>query len=312
MHPNEKMTPYQSLAVNGRSFYWASLFLAPGARNRAAQLYAFCRVLDDLADGDISDGEVRLSRLQRALNSGHKGSDVPPSEWQPFLQETAFSKPVLSALVDGLVRDAGGSACLDCERDLLRYAYRVAGTVGLLMCDVLDCHAPEAKDYAVDLGIAMQLTNIARDVLEDARMGRRYIPGEWVSDLSPEAICAAAASAHSLNHQRVTAAVARLLALADKYYQSGAQGYRYLPARARVSIAVAARVYREIGVQLAGAGHSWHLGRQVTSRATKTRCSFQAAFSLLFERRDVQVEEHDAALHAALTGLPEIRKNMLV
>lgn len=307
MNPNEKMTPSQSLAVNGRSFHWASLFLATRARDRVAQLYAFCRVLDDLADGDIRDGERRLSSLQRALGPEQKGGDVPPSEWRPFLQETEFSKPVLSALVEGLVRDAGGSACLARERDLLRYAYRVAGTVGLLMCDILDCHTPEAKGHAVDLGIAMQLTNIARDVLEDARMGRRYIPGEWVSGLSPEAICAAAASAHSADHQRVTAAVARLLTLADTYYQSGARGYRYLPARARVSIAVAAHVYREIGVQLARTGHSWHLGRQVTSKATKIRCSMRAIMALIFARRSAPTAEHDGTLHTALKGLPDIK-----
>ena len=106
--------------------------------------------------------------------------------------------------MDGLVRDAEIPVCLGRERDLLRYAYRVAGTVGLLMCDVLNCHTREAKGHAVDLGIAMQLTNISRDVLKDARMGRRYIPGEWVSNLS-QAICAAAASANSTDHQRVTA-----------------------------------------------------------------------------------------------------------
>lgn len=307
MHPNEKMRPSQSLAVNGRSFHWASLFLVPGTRDRAAQLYAFCRVLDDLADGDIPDGVARLTSLQHALHPDQKYGDAPGSEWHAFLEETAFSKPVLSALVDGLVQDAVGSACLASERDLLRYAYRVAGTVGLLMCDVLNCHSPEAKGHAVDLGIAMQLTNIARDVLEDARMGRRYIPGEWVSDLTPEAICAVAASPHSTDHQRVTSAVAQLLALADKYYQSGAAGYRYLSPRGRVSIAVAAQIYREIGVQLARSGHSWHLGRQVTSKATKIRCSFGAIFALVSARRSALTEQHDGALHIALKGLPDIK-----
>ena len=307
MDTNEKISASQSLEVNGRSFHWASMFLTRSTRDKSAQLYALCRVLDDLADGDIPDGAARLSNLKLALAQDTKYPDAPPLEWQAFLDETAFSKPVLAALVDGLVRDAEGPVCLSRERDLLRYAYRVAGTVGLLMCDVLNCHTREAKGHAVDLGIAMQLTNISRDVLEDARMGRRYIPGEWVSNLSPEAICTAAASPNSADHQRVTAAVARLLALADTYYKSGAQGYCYLPPRARVAIAVAAQVYREIGVQLAQTGHSWHLGRQVTSKATKIRCSFQAVFSLLFARRNVQVEEHNAALHAALTGLPEIR-----
>ena len=166
--------------------------------------------------------------------------------------------------------------CLGRERDLLRYAYRVAGTVGLLMCDVLNCHSREAKGHAVDLGIAMQLTNISRDVLEDARMGRRYIPGEWVSDLSPEAICTAATSANSKDHQRVTAAVNDFWHSPINIIKVVHKVIAICPRALALQIAVAAQVYREIGVQLAQTGHSWHLGRQVTSRATKIRCSFQA------------------------------------
>ena len=116
MDTNEKIRASQSLEVNGRSFHWASLFLTRSTRDKSAQLYAFCRVLDDLADGDIPDGAARLSKLKLALAHDTQYPDAQPSEWQAFLDETAFSKPVLAALVDGLVRDAEGPVCLGRER----------------------------------------------------------------------------------------------------------------------------------------------------------------------------------------------------
>ena len=307
MHPNEKITPFQSLSINGRSFYWASIFLSPYDRKKAARLYAFCRILDDLADGDIPGGEARLTQLQSELQSSNEDYDFASSGFEFFPHDVSSLRPVLSALLDGLVQDAGGIIRLNSERDLLRYAYCVAGTVGLLMCETLNCHNPLAKSHAIDLGIGMQLTNIARDVLEDARMGRRYIPGEWVSDLSPEEICIAAKKVNSPENLLVKKAVMQLLTLADKYYQSGAIGYRYLPWRARISIAVAAEVYREIGMQLAQSGYSWHMGRQVTSKASKLRCSFKAIMNLIFCRRRMDSETHDYTLHIALKGLPNIK-----
>ena len=185
MYTNEKIRASQSLKVNGRSFHWASLFLTRSTKDKAAQLYAFCRDLDDLADGNTADGAARLAKLNSRLRKTRNAPVRRPQNGGRFLMRRHFRNLYLPPWWMDWFATRKAPFSLGRERDLLRYAYRVAGTVGLLMCDVLNCHTREAKGHAVDLGIAMQLTNISRDVLEDARMGRRYIPGEWVSGLSP-------------------------------------------------------------------------------------------------------------------------------
>ncbi|MGB2496627.1 MAG: phytoene/squalene synthase family protein, partial [Candidatus Puniceispirillaceae bacterium] len=254
---NESLTSEQSLAANGKSFHWARRFLGARMGNDAARLYAFCRLLDDMADGDIENGPARLRAIRDDLAAGRPGDDPALQAFLPLMAEKRFPAEVLVALIDGLLEDQLDMVALADEAALLRYAYRVAGTVGLLMCHVLDCHAPAARAHAIDLGIAMQLTNIARDVLEDADMNRRYIPGDWVGGATPADILAAAQAPGSDVHADVTNAVARLLDIAETFYASGAQGYRYLPWRAHLSIAIAARVYRQIGVQLLATGCAW-------------------------------------------------------
>ena len=303
---NETLTPQDSLAANGHSFHWASRFLGARIGKNAARLYAFCRLLDDMADDDIPDGPARLACIKEDLEAGRTGDDPAFAAFRPFMIEMEFSPAVLSALIEGLLQDQADEVCLDDEAALLRYAYRVAGTVGLLMCDVLDCRDANAKAHAIDLGIGMQLTNIARDVLEDARMGRRYLPGAWVNDMSPVAICAAADNPNGADSQKIARAVGRLLLLADQFYQSGEIGYLYLPWRAHLGIAVAARVYRQIGVQLATIGFAWHRGRQVTSRPTKLWCSGLAFGSMFNRALTSQHMGHDRSLHQALRGLPHV------
>ncbi|NBR03573.1 MAG: phytoene/squalene synthase family protein [Alphaproteobacteria bacterium] len=302
---NESLTSEESLAVNGKSFHWARRFLGARMGSDAARLYAFCRVLDDMADGDIENGPARLRVIRDDLAAGRPGNDPALQVFLPLMAEKHFPAEVLVALIDGLLEDQAELVALADEATLLRYAYRVAGTVGLLMCDVLDCDDPAARAHAIDLGIAMQLTNIARDVLEDAAMGRRYIPGDWVGGAAPADIRNAALTPGSGLHNDVTAAIARLLDMAETFYASGAQGYRYLPLRAHLSIAIAARVYRQIGVQLGATGCAWHRGRQVTGKSTKLRCSL-VALAGLGSRLGAPARRHDRQLHLALRGLPYV------
>lgn len=301
---NETLTSEDSLAANGKSFHWARRFLGDRMGADAARLYAFCRILDDMADGDIDNGPARLVVIRADLEAGRTSSDAALSAFQPFMASQAFPGEVLIALIDGLLDDQKDEVALATEADLLRYAYRVAGTVGLLMCHVLDCDDPQARAHAIDLGIAMQLTNIARDVLEDAGMNRRYIPADWVSGATPSDIRAAAITPDGDMANEVTVAVTRLLDLAETFYASGARGYRYLPLRAHLAIAIAARVYRQIGVQLRAADYAWYRGRQITSKTTKLRCSLVALASMTsrWRRRD----EHNHQLHSDLQGLPYV------
>ena len=304
MAKSEFMTPHQSLAANGKSFDWARRFLGNRMGGDAATLYRFCRVLDDMADGDIPDGPRRLLAIRDDLAGGRYGTDTILADFQPFIRQKNLPVAVIITLIDGLLQDQKPVRIAD-ERALRRYAYRVAGTVGLLMCHVLDCDDDVARAHAIDLGIAMQLTNIARDILEDAEMGRRYIPASWVGDVKPAQISAASNAADGEVARLISAAARQLLLLADDYYQSGTAGLSYLPLRAHIAISVAAGVYRQIGVQIAATGYGWHQGRQVTNRITKIKCSLQACGSIW--RRFWPRMPHRKQLHDGLEGLPYVR-----
>tara|TARA_Y100001978_G_scaffold54742_1_gene49148 strand:+ start:2718 stop:3635 length:918 start_codon:yes stop_codon:yes gene_type:complete len=302
---NENLTPDESLALNGESFHWAKRFLGQKMGSEAAKLYAFCRLLDDMADGDIENGPQRLINIREALIDGNTNADPALRSFAPLMEDQEFPLPVLIALIDGLLDDQRDEVIIADEAELLRYAYRVAGTVGLLMCHVLDCHDLDAKAHAIDLGIAMQLTNIARDVLEDAQMGRRYLPTTWTGDITPQEIIDCAAEPDSENAKKITQSVERLLEMAESFYISGAKGFSSLHWRAHMSIAIAAKVYRQIGIQLADKGYVWHEGRQVTTRTTKLICSFKAISGLL-KRIRRRKHEHNSNLHTSLRGLPYV------
>ncbi|MFP4271379.1 MAG: phytoene/squalene synthase family protein, partial [Alphaproteobacteria bacterium] len=225
-----------SLARRGSSFALASTFLPAPTAERVARLYAVCRTLDDLADRDASPAAAdRLDRILAELD-GAPPRDPAVRELHDLARTGCVSLGYARDLVRGVQGD------LDCVRiaevgDLLVYAYRVAGSVGAMMAPMLGADDERAVAPAIDLGIAMQLTNVARDVLEDARADRRYLPAAWV-DLSPAAIAAATPAAR----ERVPAALHELLALADRHYERGASGLAYLPLRARTTVAVAAEL----------------------------------------------------------------------
>jgi 15-cis-phytoene synthase len=301
---SETMAADKTLAVYGKSFHWARCFLGQHMGTKAARLYQFCRVLDDMADGDIEHGPKRLGRIQKDLLITSTAGDPFLTHFQPFLTKQKFPTTVIVALIDGLLSDQK-PVRIKSKAELLSYAYHVAGTVGILMCNVLDCNDEQALDHAIDLGIAMQLTNIARDVLEDAGMGRRYLPASWVGNLAPEQIITLAKTPDGDAALQVTNAISRLLTLAEDYYKSGITGLSYLPLRAHISIAVAALVYRQIGVQLAQQNYPWHGGRQSTSISTKVRCSLRAFGTLRLRLK--KTPPHDSNLHDAIRGLPYVR-----
>lgn len=288
----------QVLARHGKSFYWASLFLGSDLANRAAQLYQFCRFVDDLADGDLPERRESLQDIRSGLTDPEHPTAATIPELRAFLALAAQANIPLNAareLLDGMLRDQHPTE-LKTEAELLRYCHAVAGTVGLMMCRVLNCQHPRADHFAIDLGVAMQLTNIARDVLEDAKMGRRYLPESWFdSALAPAAI----ASAAEEYQQPVAAAIERLLALAEEYYASALLGVQLLPWRSRFSIFVALRVYRQIGLQLQRSGLRWWQGRTVVSKSVKVRLSMQS-FGHLAPKK---VPPHKQALHHHLKGL---------
>jgi len=285
--------PQQILARHGKSFYWASKFLGADLAERAARLYLFCRYVDDLADGDLPDRHESLEDI-RARLAGENVAAGP--EIEAFIELANTHNIPLSAaaeLLGGMLTDQNPTAVID-EAELLRYCHAVAGTVGLIICRVLNCNEPRADSFAIDLGIAMQLTNISRDVLEDAQMNRRYLPASW-ANFTPEQIAEAGVNCQ----QPVAQAIDRLLDLSEQYYASAQLGIRLLPFRSRLAIAIALRVYRQIGWVLKRRKVAWWKGRVMVTGVEKVLLSLRSTADL----RPKKVPPHQTKLHQHLQGL---------
>ena len=234
------------LARRGHSFHWARRLLSEQHAERATRLYGFCRRVDDTADEAIDSDTARaeLNRIGQILQSG-QCPDETTADMLQLMQVCEIDPAIPLELISGVASDLEHVRVADVDA-LLHYCYQVAGTVGLMMTAALDVRSPAALPHAIDLGIAMQLTNICRDVRDDALMGRRYLPASLVGELEPSELVHPTAAVRS----RVTPALGWLLDTADRYYASGEQGLQHLPPGARTGIRVAARSYRAIGTVL--------------------------------------------------------------
>ena len=288
------------LSCKGKSFHWARRWMAPTHAARATRLYGFCRHIDDLADEGSEDQDPRaaFALITRELVSGVSQNPIV-ADAIALMHECRIPPALILTFIDGIVSDLGTVRVAD-ESALLRYCYQAAGTVGAMMCRVLGCDDPVALRHAVDLGIAMQLTNICRDVAADAAAGRRYLPASMIGDLAPQQLVDPALALQP----QLTACIDTLLDTADRYYRSGEAGLAHLPVGARCSILVAARVYRAIGTRLRQHGNAYWRGRTVVPQRTKNLVTVQALLSTpLLPRFWVPAQHHDAALHSALSAL---------
>ena len=293
------------LKKHGRSFYWASFFLPRRARALAATLYEFCRWVDDAVDEAPSKKEalVSVQRLQDVLDS--EGESQPRFEnLFRVLGEYGLGMAPAQELLLGVKSDLQ-TVNVKNEEELLLYCYRVAGTVGLMMCPILGVRDEAAMRYAIDLGIAMQLTNISRDVLEDAHKKRIYLPQTWLqSQIRPEHIIK-----DREVQERVPMCVNRALGLADVHYQSAIKGLVYIPWRARLAICVAMTLYRHIGEKIRKQWRGDSLkGRMYVRPLEKVVCVSKGLMvfcKTLFKNRPGRAETI-LAKHSTLRMLPGV------
>jgi phytoene desaturase len=287
------------LSRKGKSFHWARRWMAPAHAARATRLYGFCRYVDDLADEACAgqDPRAALALVAQGIASGASENPIV-ADAIALMRECRIQPALILTLIDGITSDLDTVRIAD-EGALLRYCYQAAGTVGAMMCRVLGCDDPAALRHAVDLGIAMQLTNICRDVAADAAAGRRYLPASMIGDLPPQALVDPALSLRP----RLQTCIDELLDTADRYYRSGEAGLAHLPLGARCSILVAARVYRAIGTRLRQQGNAYWLGRTVVPQRTKSLVTLRALMSTPLQPGFwVPARHHDAALHGALAA----------
>ncbi len=211
------------LKKHAKSFYWASFFLSKDTFKKCSSLYNFCRTLDDIADNNTnlqSKKEIFL-KFKKDFENKNLNNQIINDMWS-IIDSESISKQIVIDLFDGVETDLEEKVIINSKKDLLVYSYRVAGTVGLMMSKILKVKNKEALKGAIDLGIAMQLTNIARDVCEDKERNRQYVSHDF-------------------------SAIRELINESQIFYENSFNSIRYIPFKSRFSVIVARRVYRKIG-----------------------------------------------------------------
>jgi len=229
-----------SLKKHGKSFYWASFFLPKRNKDAATKLYSICRFFDDLADDNNEDQTKILTGEFKKI------CDDLSHPINEFFTSHNLSIKILGDLVDGLVKDQTDVRIKN-EKELIQYAYQVAGTVGLMMSPLIMVNNNKANKHAIDLGIAMQLTNIARDIYEDALMNRIYLPQDWINNTDISELTDISSNKDLI---QIKSAIKRLILLSETYYKNGFAGMRYIPLKTRLAIFFAAKIYRAIGQKI--------------------------------------------------------------
>ena len=257
---------------NSKTFYLASAFLPHNIKRKVLEVYAFCRLYDDIVDLKLDNNLDNL---------------------QPKIKHLNLNAKVIEQIKVGIDSDRNFKRYNNIH-ELIQYSYRVAGCVGLIMCELLKVKNLKHKYHAIDLGIAMQLTNICRDISEDLINGRVYIPKNM---LPKDNI--------SIKDEAVFICINELLMLSEKYYESALCGIKYIPIRSRFSILLALRLYQAIGKKIKINKNKYLVKKINTTKFEKffilILCFFEFLFMHLLSLRKTQ---HNPELHEAVKGFP--------
>ena len=296
------------LRSGSRSFYLASLLLPQHMRDDATALYAFCRLADDAVDLP-GDSALAIVQLQAQLDRIYSGrpAPMPVERLLAHAVQQRIPRALLDALLEGFAWDAAGRRYQSLA-DLHAYAARVAGSVGAMMTLLLGVRAPGVLARACDLGIAMQLTNIARDVGQDARLGRIYLPLGWLREagIDPESWLAKPEFTPALAQ-----VIERLLVAADELYARSTSGIEHLPVFARPGVHAARLLYAEIGHELRRQGHDAIHRRArvgVRRKLTLLGSALRAALAVGHDSFAAPVEAAQFLVNAAGSGLELSRR----
>lgn len=271
----------RTLAHHSKSFALAGRTLPEQQRRDAAVLYTYCRLADDSIDLAPPEAQpAALAELRRGLDSVYRGDaqhDVRLRAFQELVQRRGLPREYPEQLLEGMRMDTEGAEYETLD-DLLLYCHRVAGVVGLMMCHVLGPSDARALRNAAHLGIAMQLTNICRDVREDWQRGRLYLPRRMLRAWGPNALTSKYVGEWPRSAREPVAVVTRqLLREAERFYRSGDAGIPALPFRAAFSVYAARLIYSAIGEHILRQDCDAEAPRAVVPRSQKLRLLLQAA-----------------------------------
>lgn len=275
----------QIIYENSKSFYWASKFLPKKILKKVINIYAFCRLQDDLVDEGIKiEDSSELEELENIIKS------------------YGVSKNIISNLMEGINSDKNFKRFKD-NSELLRYCYKVAGVVGLMMIKALDIKQSEAKYFAIDLGMAMQLTNISRDIMQDYKKNRIYIPEN--TGINKDII----SNMTSENEIKLKKVVNQIILKSEIYYKSSLNGMRYIPIRSRLAILVSLRIYQGIGIKIIKTEKKFIHENLYVTNIEKTLIVAKALIEfLIFFIFPIYKKKHNIYLHESLEGLYDIHR----
>jgi len=263
------------LSIYAKSFSWAGFFLPEKTFKKCSALYDFCRVADNIADDDekIENKQKKFSQLESDFNQKNFNNPIIKNMWG-IIEEYNISLNIVQDLLTGIKSDIKDKVKLNTKKDLLIYSYRVAGTVGLMMAKILRVNKRSSLKSAIDLGIAMQLTNISRDVIEDSKNNRFYIVNNFKE-------------------------ISSTINLANTFYENSFYSIKDIPISFRFSILVARRVYRKIGHKILSQKNFENYqnsGKIYISNTEKILETFLSVFDLIklsfSYKRDDQIEHN--------------------
>ena len=263
------------LSIYAKSFSWAGFFLPKETFKKCSALYDFCRVADNIADNNenIENKEKKFNQFENDFNKKNFDNPIIKNMWS-LIEEFNISSNIVQDLLIGIKSDIKDKVKLNSKKDLLIYSYRVAGTVGLMMAKILKVNKKSSLKSAIDLGIAMQLTNISRDVVEDSKNNRFYINEDFDE-------------------------ISSTINLAHTFYENSFYSIKDIPVNFRFSILVARRVYRKIGHKILNKKNLkdyQNSGKIYVSNIEKILETFLSIFDLIklsfINRKDEQIK-HD-------------------
>ena len=266
------------LSVYAKSFNWAGFFLPKETLKKCSALYDFCRVADNIADdvGEIESKKKKIDQFENDFNQKKFNDPIIKNMWD-LIEEFKISLKIVQDLLIGIKLDIKDKVKLNSKKELLIYSYRVAGTVGLMMAKILKVNKKSSLKSAIDLGIAMQLTNISRDVIEDSKNNRFYINDNFEE-------------------------ISSTINLADTFYKNSFYSIKDIPISFRFSILVARRIYRKIGHKILSKKNFENYqnsGKIYVSNAEKILETFLSIFDLIklsfSYKKDDQIH-HDHSL----------------
>ena len=268
------MSDKSYLSVYAKSFNWAGFFLPKETLKKCSALYDFCRVADNIADddGEIESKKKKFDQFENDFNQKKFNDPIIKNMWD-LIEEFKISLKIVQDLLIGIKSDIKDKVKLNSKKELLIYSYRVAGTVGLMMAKILKVNKKSSLMSAIDLGIAMQLTNISRDVIEDSKNNRFYI---------------------NENFEEISSTIY----LADTFYENSFYSIKDIPINLRFSILVARRVYRKIGrkiLQRKNLMNYKNSGKIYVSNAEKVLETFLSIFDLI--KLSFSYKKHDQMQH---------------